>query len=61
MNLHSLRAVLESAGVVDGDLIAGLGEVRAVAGGEELLVDTHSECCGGKCVTLDRSCSLQQR
>lgn len=40
----SLAGVIETARVVNGDIVPLLGEVDAVAGGQSLLLDAHCEC-----------------
>lgn len=39
----SLASVIQTASVVDGDVVTLLGEVNAVAGGQSLLLDAHCE------------------
>ena len=47
--------VVEVAGVLHGDVVTLLGLVLAVAGGEELLGDTHVDCCAGEVSGVDGS------
>lgn len=43
-----LLAIFQSTSVLHHDVIAGLGNGRAVALLDDVLGDTHSESCGGE-------------
>jgi hypothetical protein len=45
--------VVEVAGVLHGDVVTLLGLVLAVAGGDQLLGDTHVDCCASEGAGVD--------